>query len=143
MMSKVVYTLTKEQKRDICEWISHIKFSDGYASNLARCVNIKEFRMHSMKNHDCHVFMQNLIPIAFCEMLPKHVWSALTEVSLLIQILYSMTPDVNKVQELEGSVATILYDFEKIFPSVFFDSMEHLIVHLPYEPRVGRPMQYR
>ncbi|KAL0344273.1 UNVERIFIED_CONTAM: hypothetical protein Sangu_1314700 [Sesamum angustifolium] len=33
-----------------------------------------------MRSHDYHVFMQKLIPIAFLEMLPEHVWSALTEV---------------------------------------------------------------
>ncbi|KAL0310295.1 UNVERIFIED_CONTAM: hypothetical protein Scaly_2942200 [Sesamum calycinum] len=42
VMPKAVYTLTKEQKRRICEWISHLKFLDGYTSNLARCVDMKE-----------------------------------------------------------------------------------------------------
>ncbi|KAL0427832.1 UNVERIFIED_CONTAM: hypothetical protein Slati_2958000 [Sesamum latifolium] len=51
--------------------------------------------------------------------------------------------DVIKVQELEASVTTILCNLEKIFPPAFFDSMEHLIVHLPYEARVEGPVQYR
>ncbi|KAL0458241.1 UNVERIFIED_CONTAM: hypothetical protein Slati_0451300 [Sesamum latifolium] len=142
-MSKGVYTLTREQKRRICEWITRLKFSDGYASNLAHCVNMKELRLHGMKSHDCHVFMQKLIPIAFREMLPESVWSALIEVSLLFQIICSMTLDVVKVQELEDKVATILCNLEKIFPPSLFNSMEHLIVHLPYEERVGGPVQYR
>ncbi|KAK4386054.1 hypothetical protein Sango_2476000 [Sesamum angolense] len=62
-----------------CEWIRGLKFSGGYASNLARCVDMTELRMHGMKSHDCHVFMKKLIPIALGEMLPEHVWSALTE----------------------------------------------------------------
>ncbi|KAL0352174.1 UNVERIFIED_CONTAM: hypothetical protein Scaly_1606100 [Sesamum calycinum] len=32
---------------------------------------------------------------------------------------------------------------EKIFPPTFLDSMEHLIVHLPYKARVVGPMQYK
>ncbi|KAK4400294.1 hypothetical protein Sango_1135500 [Sesamum angolense] len=56
-----------------------------------------ELRLHSMKSHDCHVFMQKLIPIAFCKMLPESVWSALTKASLLFQIRCSMTLDVNKI----------------------------------------------
>ncbi|KAL0359879.1 UNVERIFIED_CONTAM: hypothetical protein Sangu_0837300 [Sesamum angustifolium] len=75
MMPKVVHTLMKDQKRRICEWICHLKFSDGYASNLALCVDLKELRMHVMESYDCHVFMQKLIPIAFGEMLPEHVRS--------------------------------------------------------------------
>ncbi|KAL0296129.1 UNVERIFIED_CONTAM: hypothetical protein Sradi_6665000 [Sesamum radiatum] len=42
VMPKAVYNVAKEQKRRICEWISHLKFSDGYASNLAWCVDMKE-----------------------------------------------------------------------------------------------------
>ncbi|KAL0298810.1 UNVERIFIED_CONTAM: hypothetical protein Sradi_6540800 [Sesamum radiatum] len=94
---------------------------------------MKELRLHSMKSHDCHVFMQKLIPIAFREMLPESVWSALTEVNLLFQILCSTTLDVNRVQELEARVAIILCNLEKIFPPFFFGS-------LPYEARVGGPV---
>ncbi|KAL0367675.1 UNVERIFIED_CONTAM: hypothetical protein Sradi_3657600 [Sesamum radiatum] len=142
-MPKAAYTLTKEQKKKICEWVRSLRFPDGYASNIARCVDIANLRVHGMKSHDCHVFMQKLIPVAFRELLPEFVWSALTEVSLLFQVLCSTTLDVKKVQELEENVAIIMCNLEKNFPPAFFDSMEHLIVHLPYEARVGGPVQYR
>ncbi|KAL0405751.1 UNVERIFIED_CONTAM: hypothetical protein Slati_3889000 [Sesamum latifolium] len=102
-----------------------------------------ELRMYGMKNHDCHVFIQILIPIAPREMLPEHAWSTLTEVSLLFQSICSTTLDVHKLHELENTVATILCNLAKIFPPAFFDSMEHLVVHLPYEALVGGPVQYR
>ncbi|KAL2232984.1 UNVERIFIED_CONTAM: hypothetical protein Sindi_1478400 [Sesamum indicum] len=76
---KAVYTLIKEQKRKICEWNSHLKFPDGYGSNLAHCVVMKELRVHGMKSYDCHVFIQKLISIVSREMLLELVWSALTE----------------------------------------------------------------
>ncbi|KAL0389919.1 UNVERIFIED_CONTAM: hypothetical protein Scaly_0349000 [Sesamum calycinum] len=142
-MPKAVYTLRKEQKRTICEWICGLKFPNGYASNLTRCVEMTELRMHGMKSHDCHVFMQKLILIAFHEMLPEHVWSALTEVSLLFQSICSTTLDVHKLHELENSVAIIMCNLEKIFPPAFFYLIEHLIVHLSYEARVGGLVQYR
>ncbi|KAL0416717.1 UNVERIFIED_CONTAM: hypothetical protein Slati_3503600 [Sesamum latifolium] len=142
-MPKAVYTLTKDQKRKVCEWVKCLRFPDGYASNLSRCVDMTELRLHGMKSHDCHIFMQKLIPVAFWEMVPEHVWSALTEVSLMFQVLCSTTLDIRKVQELEDSVAVIMCNFEKVFPPAFFDSMEHLILHLPYETSVGGPVQYR
>ncbi|KAL0292626.1 UNVERIFIED_CONTAM: hypothetical protein Sangu_2528400 [Sesamum angustifolium] len=114
-----------EQKRRICEWITHLKFSNGYTSNLARCVNMKELRIHGMKSHDCHVFMQKLIQIAFREMLPESVWSALTGVSLLFQILCSTTLDVNKVKDKAHVEASIVeaYLIEEIslFTSHYFE----------------------
>ncbi|KAL0428285.1 UNVERIFIED_CONTAM: hypothetical protein Slati_3003300 [Sesamum latifolium] len=140
---KAAYTLSNEHKRRVCEWIKGLQFPDGYVSNLARYVDMMELRMHGMKSHDCYVFMLKLIPIVFWEMLPEHVWSALTEVSLLFQSICSTTFDVHKLHELENSVAIILCNLEKIFPPAFFNSMEHLIVHLPYEAYVGEPVQYR
>ncbi|KAL0453664.1 UNVERIFIED_CONTAM: hypothetical protein Slati_1344500 [Sesamum latifolium] len=77
------------------------------------------------------------------ELLPEHIWSALTGVSLLFKSICSTTLDVHKLHELENSVAIILCNLEKIFPPAFFDSMEYLIIHLPYEARVGGPMQFR
>ena len=32
---------------------------------------------------------------------------------------------------------------EKIFPPPFFDVMQHLPIHLPYEAELGGPVQYR
>ncbi|KAL0393355.1 UNVERIFIED_CONTAM: hypothetical protein Sradi_2558300 [Sesamum radiatum] len=141
IMPKAVYTLGKEQKRRVYEWIRGLKFSNGYASNFACCVDMTELRMHGMKSHDCHVFMQKLILIAFHEMLPEYVWSVLTKVSLLFQSICSTTLDVNKLHELENSIAIIMCNLEKISSPAFFDSTEHLIVHLPYEARVGEPVQ--
>ncbi|KAL0331745.1 UNVERIFIED_CONTAM: hypothetical protein Sangu_1720000 [Sesamum angustifolium] len=142
-MPKAVYTLTKDQKRKVCEWVKCLRFPDGYASNLSRCVDMTELRLHGMKSHDCHIFMQKLIPIAFQEMVPEHVWSALMEVSLMFQVLCSTTLDIRKVQELEDSVAVVMCNLENVFPPAFFNSMEHLILHLPYETRVEGPVQYR
>jgi len=31
---------------------------------------------------------------------------------------------------------------EEIFPPSFFDFMEHLPIHLPYEAKVSGPVQY-
>ncbi|PKU80174.1 hypothetical protein MA16_Dca023369 [Dendrobium catenatum] len=44
---------------------------------------------------------------------------------------------------MEQQIPFILCQLEKIFPPDFFDSMEHLPVHLPYEAMVGGPVQYR
>ncbi|KAL0297732.1 UNVERIFIED_CONTAM: hypothetical protein Sradi_6825300 [Sesamum radiatum] len=120
-----------------------LRFPDGYTSNIARCVDIANLRLHSMKSHDCHVFMQKLIPIAFRELLLEFVWGALVELSILFQVLCSTTLDVKKVQELEENVSIIMCNLEKIFPPAFFDSVEHLIIHLPYEALMGGPVQYR
>jgi hypothetical protein len=37
----------------------------------------------------------------------------------------------------------ILCKMEKIFPPRFFNPMQHLLIHLSYETKVGSPVQYR
>jgi hypothetical protein len=38
---------------------------------------------------------------------------------------------------MEREAVVLLYKLEKIFPPGFFNSMQHLILHLPYEARMG------
>ena len=62
---KACYTLDKKARKTLCEWVKNLKFPDGYVSNMGRCVDMKKLKLFGMKSHDCHVFMQRLIPIAF------------------------------------------------------------------------------
>ena len=50
---------------------------------------------------------------------------------------------VTEVKNLEDSIVTTICQLEKIFSPAFFDVIEHVIIHLPYELRVGGPVQYR
>jgi len=44
---------------------------------------------------------------------------------------------------MKNNIPALLCKLEQIFPPSFFNSMEHLPVHLPYEVRVDGPVQYR
>ena len=44
---------------------------------------------------------------------------------------------------LEEDIPIVLCKLERIFPPSFFDSMEHLPIHLAYAARVAGPVQYR
>ncbi|BBH02246.1 transposable element gene, partial [Prunus dulcis] len=48
-------------------------FPDGYASNIARCVNVDGGKFTGLKSHDCHVFMQRLLPVGIRHLLPEDV----------------------------------------------------------------------
>ena len=41
------------------------------------------------------------------------------------------------VVDMERMVHVLLCRLEKIFPPSFFNPMQHLILHLPYEARMG------
>ncbi|KAL0308750.1 UNVERIFIED_CONTAM: hypothetical protein Sradi_5817300 [Sesamum radiatum] len=82
---------------------------------------MKELRLHDMKSNDCHVFMQKLILIAFCKMLPELVECVDIGQPFIPEFMFDNT------RRKQGSVATILCNLEKIFSPAFFDLMEHLI----------------
>ena len=47
------------------------------------------------------------------------------------------------MKRLEEDIPIVLCKLKRIFPPSFFDSMEHLPIHLAYEARVAGPVQYR
>ncbi|GLT99835.1 hypothetical protein SLE2022_172480 [Rubroshorea leprosula] len=140
---KATYVLSRDQRKSICQWLKQLKFPDGFASNISRCVNTQEVRLFGMKSHDYHIFMQSLIPIAFRDLLPKQVWEPLVEISEFFRALCAPMIQVNDMAIWHERIVEIICKLERIFPPSFFDSMEHLAIHLPYEARVGGPVQFR
>jgi hypothetical protein len=139
---KARYTLTSDEAKLVCKWITELKMPDGYASNLARCADVTKGRMRGMKSHDCHVFMECLLPIAF-RSLPVEIWKPLTELSCFFKDLCCNTLMMEDLVKLEQNIPIIICKLEKIFPPGFFDSMEHLPIHLATEAILGGPVQYR
>jgi len=59
------FVLEKNAQLLVYKWLKSLHFPNGHASNISRLVNIEDYRLYRMKSHDCHVFMQTLIPLAF------------------------------------------------------------------------------
>ncbi|CAN6692478.1 unnamed protein product [Malus baccata var. baccata] len=56
------FTVKPNGKKEFFNFISYVKFPDGYASNISRCVNVNGCKFQNMKSHDCHVILQRLLP---------------------------------------------------------------------------------
>ncbi|XP_017428832.2 uncharacterized protein LOC108336898 [Vigna angularis] len=139
---KANYILSKDEAKIVCRWIKELRMPDGYSSNLAQCANIDKGSIQGLKSHDCHVFMETLILVAF-RCLPMHVLNPLIEISHFFKDLCATTLKANYLRKLEENIPIILCKLERILPPAFFDSMEHLPIHLVYEARLGGPVQYR
>jgi hypothetical protein len=68
---------------------------------------------------------------------PEHVWLALLELSYFFCQLCAKELSRTVVADLERLTLVLLCKLEKIFPPGFFNPMQHLILHLPYEARMG------
>ncbi|XP_073152786.1 uncharacterized protein [Henckelia pumila] len=137
------YTLSKDEKKSICNSLSGIKVPDGYSSNFKNLVSMKDLKLVGLKSHDYHTLMQQLLPVAIRGVLPKHVRAAITRLCFFFNELYSKVIDVSKLDGMQREIVIILCLLEKYFPPSFFDIMIHLTVHLVREVKLCGPVWYR
>ena len=114
------------------QWLQNVKVSDGYSANLSRRVNVGEQKIFGMKTHDCHLFMERLLPLVVGELLPKKVSDALIELSNFLKELCSKVLQLEDLEHMDHTIPIILCKLERIFPPAIFDVMVHLSIHLPW-----------
>ncbi|KAF7131691.1 hypothetical protein RHSIM_Rhsim09G0134500 [Rhododendron simsii] len=107
------FTMSKEQKYIFCKVLKNVKVPDGYSSNISRCVNLKDTTIAGLKSHDCHILMQQLLPLAVRRALPRHVCEALIELSTSFRRLCSKVMDPNDFEDLKKQIALTLCRLEK------------------------------
>ncbi|XP_074323434.1 uncharacterized protein LOC141660353 [Apium graveolens] len=134
---KAPYSLIRKQRKLLCEWISSLKLPDGYSSNISRCCNVEECIFYGFKLHDCHIFLQKLLPLAIRELLMAPIADAITAISNFFQDLCSSVVTKTDLEIMEKTVIKALCLLEMIFLQSWFDSMEHLVVHLAEEIRLA------
>ncbi|XP_073279526.1 uncharacterized protein [Primulina huaijiensis] len=137
------YTLSKDEKRSICNSLSGVKVPVGYSSNVRNLVSMKDLKLVGLKSHDYHTLMQQLLPVAILDVLPKHVRDTITRLCFFFNVLYSEVIDVLKLDDLQKRDCVDIVLLEKYFPPSFFDIMIHLTVHLVRDVKLCGPVWYR
>ncbi|XP_016170778.1 uncharacterized protein LOC107613333 [Arachis ipaensis] len=117
--SSAIFTMSNPQKDVFLKTLQNVVFLDGYSSNIARCVDIRQRKLYELKSHDCHILMEQLLPILVKNALPSLLGA------------------------LQNHVVQTLCQMEMIFPPSFFTVMVHLTVHLVDEIKLGGPVHYR
>lgn len=64
------FTLSKDEKRKMCRTLFELKVPEGYSSNFKNIVSMEELKLVGLKSHDCHILMQELLPVAIRSVLP-------------------------------------------------------------------------
>lgn len=121
-MPPAVYTMSPSEKKLFCEVLKSVKFPYGYAADIRRCVNIDKKRLVGLKSYDCHVLLENLLPLVVRRILPENVSTTLIRVSNFFKKLFSPVIRVADVEDLESKIAETMCLLEKIFPPSFFMS---------------------
>lgn len=137
------FTLDNNGKNIFLNVLKSVKLPDGYASNISRCVDIRNRKLTGLKSHDSHVIMRDLLPIAVRNLLPEDVTSVIIELSRFFRDISSKVLDVNELNKLQERIVLTLCQMETIFPPSFFTVMVHLMVHLVEEAKLGGPVVFR
>ncbi|KAK2357161.1 hypothetical protein QL285_094460 [Trifolium repens] len=137
-----------DEKTSFCKCLQSIKVPHGYSSNVKRLVSLKDLKLIGLKSHDCHVLMQQLLPVAIRGILSDNVRKTITRLCLFFNTICCKVIDPLKLDELENEAAVILCQLDMYFPPAFFDIMVHLIVHLeintknPHRPEASIVERY-
>jgi hypothetical protein len=96
-------------------------------------------RIKGLKSHDYHIWLERLLPVMVRGYVLEHVWLVLAELNNFFLQLCAKELSWTVIADLERIAPVLLCKLEKIFPPGFFNPMQHLILHLPYEARMGGP----
>jgi hypothetical protein len=119
-----------------------LKFLDGYATGFRRPVNMATWKLIGLKSHDYHIIMKRLLLVIFRGCFNDVMWTVLAELSYFYRQLCTKEITIEMMHKLEKVILVLLCKMEKNFHLRFFNLMQHLLINLSYEAKVGGPVRY-
>jgi hypothetical protein len=115
-MPKACYQMSRGEKSEFLKTLKSIKPPDEFSSNISRCVQLNERKLIGMKSYDCHMLMQEYLPIALRGTLSDHVCSVIIELCNFFKAICYKDLSEDDLNYLESKVAITLCKLEKVFP---------------------------
>ena len=136
-----VFTIPNKKKDPFFNTLKNIKVPYGYSSNISRCFDQK--KISALKSHDCHILMEQLLPLAVRNVWPDNVTAVVVELCSFFRQLCGKSLNISELDKLQQRIVVTLCHLEMIFPPSFFTVMVHLTCHLVAEAKLGGPVHYR
>jgi hypothetical protein len=118
-MPATYHIMSTEDTENFLKVLRNVRVPDRYASNISRCVQLKECTISGLKSHDSHVLMQQLLPIALRQSLPDKVVRPLVKMSAFFRGIFLTKLTQDEMDRLQGDVCIILCKLEQVFPQGF------------------------
>jgi hypothetical protein len=128
---RVSYYFKSKERKEILKWLKTLKFPDRYATNIKWAVNIAIGKLNDLKSHDYHILMERLMSVMFCGYLNIHPWKIFAELSYFNGHICAKEVSKAMMEKLDKEISLLAYKMEKVFPTGWFNAMEHLLVNLP------------
>jgi hypothetical protein len=98
-----------------------LKFPDGYAAGLKRCVNVKAGKIRRLKSHDYHIIMERLLLVMLHVYLDDDIWEVLAELRYFYRQLCAKEIK-NIMEKLEKEIPVLICKIEKNISSMVVQS---------------------
>ena len=89
----------------MCNCLRGVRVPTSYSSNIKNLVSMKDLKLVSMKSHDYHVMMMQMLPIAIRGVKPDYVKLAVTRLCHLFNTMAQKVIDPTKLAALQVEIA--------------------------------------
>jgi hypothetical protein len=135
------YVLNLDEFRVFASTIENLKTPIGHSSNLGKHIRSKKFG--TLKSHDYHIFMQQLLPLDLRDLLQPRPRMAVMRMLNVYRRICTKVYDPAEFESLQADVAESIALLEMEFPPSFFDIMTHLPYYLVQELDLCGPVSTR
>lgn len=123
--------------------LSKLKTPSGYSSAFKKHVKGSKLAFGSMKTHDYHIIMQQVLPLCLRGLMQEPVRRVIMQMCNVFRRICVKVLDERSFPQLREDVAQLMCDLEIYFPPAFFDVMTHLLVHVVDEVQQYGPVASR
>lgn len=121
------YVCTQTEWKTFLNRVSSLRVPSGYAGAFKK--HVRNQKLGSMKTHDYHVMMQQILPICLRGLMQKPVCNVILRLCNIFRRICVKVWDPAGFNKLKEDAIYVLCDLEIYFPPAFFDVMTHLVIH--------------
>jgi hypothetical protein len=124
-------TLSKHEKKEFCGFLKNVKVPSNYSTNVSRLISFPDLKVApSVKSHDYHVLLTQMIAVEIQNILSVNVWEAIMNFCFFFNASGQKVLIKAALESLEKRDYEILCSLEMYFPPAFFDISVHFTTHL-------------
>ena len=127
------YVLRPHEKAKVLETIKRVQTPSGHCGNFEKLVSVEKGKMQFMKSHDWHVLIQEVLPAAIRGSLAEGPRNAVIRLGHCFKRFCDKVIDRRDIADLTNYVAETASLLEIHFPPGYWNTMPHLILHIPRE----------
>jgi hypothetical protein len=124
------YTLTNEEKRAICKCLREIRVPIEFSTNIKILVSMSELKVSGYNTYDFHIMLSLFLAIAIRAVNHPYLKMVITCMCHFFNAISMKVIDVVELDEIHKEMRVTMCQLEMCFPSSFFDTMEHYMIHL-------------